>query len=127
MFEYILLASSLLAFTFGYNEKMCGSAKMPVACSVGAKTASGESFNPNIIASAALPLPRKFKLKTVMIKLKAKNGKCVTIRVNDRSPEKWIGKRGFEFTPAALRLLGIQPHKKWSGYVELCKDLKTNF
>ena len=123
MLEYVILAGSLVAFTFGYSEKMCGDIHHPVACSVGATTASGEPFNPNVIASAAIPIPKGMRLKTLIIKLRAKNGKCVPIRVNDRSPEKWIGKRGFELTPAALRKLGIVPSKIWSGFVEICYPL----
>jgi rare lipoprotein A (peptidoglycan hydrolase) len=124
MIEYIILAGSLSAFTFGYQEKMCGDVKHPTECTVGAKTASGEKFNPNVIASAALPLPKRFKMKAMTILFKARNGNCVKIRVNDRAPAKWLKKRGFELTPAALRLLGIKPNRKWSGKVELCEPVK---
>jgi len=123
LIEYIVLAGSLVAFTFGYSEKRCGDINHPVACSIGATTSSGEKFNPLLIASAALPLPRRLKMRALTIKFKAKNGKCVPIRINDKSPEKWIGKRGFELTPAALRILGITPSKKWSGRVELCEPI----
>jgi rare lipoprotein A (peptidoglycan hydrolase) len=122
LIEYIVLAGSLMAFTFGYNEKMCGDIGHPVACSAGARTASGEPFKPQTIASAALPLPRNIRIKAQFLLFKAKNGTCVPIRINDRAPEKWIGKRGFEFTPAALRKLGFKASPHWSGRVEICED-----
>ena len=126
MIEYILIASNLVAYTFGYNERKCGDVHHAVSCSNGATTASGEAFKPNLIASAAIPLPKKMKMKTVIIRLKAENGECVSIRVNDKASEKWLGKRGFEFTPAALRKLGITPSKHWSGNISFCEEQSWN-
>jgi hypothetical protein len=121
MISYLLLASGLMAYTFGYSEMKCGEIHKPVACSHGAKTASGEEFDPKNIASAAIPLPKNIRMIPVTVKLRIQGGECAEIRVNDKAPEKWLGKRGFELTPAALKKLGVTPSKSWSGIVEVCE------
>lgn len=124
MVDHILLALSLTATVYGTGEQgMCGDPETPVACAVGATTASGEPFLPDEVPSAAVPLPRKQRLRVKELKIRhTVSGNCVTIRINDKSNERWIGVRGLDLTPAALSAIGIKPTKYWSGRVEACNS-----
>jgi len=121
MVEYIALALVMTASTYGYSEQNCGDSGSPVDCSKGATTSSGEAFHPDTIPTAAVPAPVKQRTRPMFVKIKAMNGSCVTIRVNDKSNERFIGKRGLDLTPAALSALGIKPDRNWSGVLTECE------
>lgn len=119
---FVILAASHQATTYGFGETMCGDYEQaPLPCAEGALTASGEELDPDEI-SAAIPLPRTYPLvKPLTLKVKAHDGKCFTLRVNDKAHERWIGKRGFDLTPAAQRMItGKEPTRYWKGRIELC-------
>ncbi len=119
--SYLLLASLLRSTTYGYNELKCGDVGKAVPCSKGAVTASGVEFNPDV-ASVAVSAPFKLRLKSQWIRLKVAGGKCHKLKLLDKMHPRYIGKRGFDLTPAAVKLLtGKAGTKVWSGRVELCR------
>ncbi len=67
----------------------------------GGKTASGERANPAELTAAHKSLPFGTKVKVT----NKKNGKTVTVRINDRGP--FIRGRIIDLTPAAARQLGF--------------------
>ncbi len=120
MIEYIILALTLPATTYGHGEAgKCGDVGAPVACTAGATTSSGEPFDPED-ATAAVPAPAKQRTRPMFVSVRSVNGVCVQIRVNDKGNPRYIGVRGLDLTPGALRLLGIKPTKHWSGKLEVC-------
>ena len=119
MIEYVVIALTLTASTYGYDEDKCGDTDKPVSCASGATTSSGEEFDPDE-ATAAVPAPTKQRTRPMFVSVKAVNGTCVDIRINDKGNPRYIGRRGLDLTPGALRLLGIEPTKHWSGKLEMC-------
>lgn len=119
MLEYVVIALTLTASTYGYGEGKCGDTDKPVSCASGATTSSGEAFDPEE-ATAAVPAPAKQRTRPMYVSVKAANGTCVQIKVNDKSAERWVFRRGLDLTPGALRALGIVPSRYWSGKLELC-------
>jgi len=117
---YILMASGLVSTTYGWGEKMCGDIGHPVECVKGARTASGDEFNPTV-PSAAVAATTGLRMRSVLIGLRIPGGKCHHITINDKSNPRWIGDRGFDLSPAAVRLLTGEAYKYWSGVVEVCK------
>ncbi len=116
------LASGLQATTYGWSEMMCGDVGSPRICAKGAVTASGEEFDP-AVASAAIAAPARLVLRPQWVWLRLADGpfKCVRIRLNDKSNPRWIGRRGFDLSPAAVRrLTGAVPSSAWSGRVHVC-------
>lgn len=67
----------------------------------GRKTASGEAYNPNALTMAHKTLP----FGTLVKVTNPKNGKSVTLRVNDRGPTQ--GDRVGDVSQAAARKLGM--------------------
>ena len=67
----------------------------------GRKTASGEAYNPNAMTMAHKTLP----FGTLVKVTNPKNGKSVTLRVNDRGPTQ--GDRVGDVSQAAARKLGM--------------------
>lgn len=121
---FINIALGLLSTTYGYNESHCGDIGKPIPCSVGAITASGEIFDPEMPTMAVFA-PTHMKMKATVIYVKLRGvGKCEYIRVNDKGNPRYIGKRGFDLTPSAIRLLGDIPNRYWSGVIEPCLDFK---
>jgi hypothetical protein len=120
MVEYVMVALALTATTYGHGEEgKCGDVGSPVACEQGAITSSGEIFDPEE-PTAAVPAPAKQRTRPMYVSVKAVNGDCVQIKVNDKANPRYIGRRGLDLTPGALRLLGIEPTKHWSGKLEMC-------
>lgn len=120
--NYLIIAIQLPSTTYGFGEKMCGDPGRTRACEAGAMTASGEIFNPSI-ASAAIPMPYKVKMKSFYIKIRNYLGNCVKIKVNDKKNERYIGNSGLDLSPAAQQIVtGKIPSKTWSGKVEVCKE-----
>lgn len=120
---YLTLASGLISTTYGYGERMCGDVGAAVACIAGAVTASGEEFRPQEVASAAVAAPARLRIEATEVHLKIYPGPyaCRPVRVNDKMNPRWIGKRGFDLSPAAVELLTGQPAtERWSGVVQVC-------
>ena len=112
------------ATTYGWGERMCGDVGNPKPCLRGAVTASGETFRPHRVPSAAVPAPTNKRLRASWIHLKlagVPDAPCVRIRLNDKANPRWIGQRGFDLSPAAVReLTQGMPTPYWSGKVEQC-------
>jgi hypothetical protein len=117
----IQVASGLLATTYGWGEMSCGS-HPPRPCVAGEVTASGEQFDP-ARASAAVASPRRMPMRAKWIWLRLADGPfpCVRVRLNDKSHPRWMGDRGFDLSPAAVRRLTSRPAKQtWSAPVTVC-------
>jgi rare lipoprotein A len=67
----------------------------------GSKTASGERANPRSMTAAHRTLPFGTRVEVV----NQRNGKRVTVRINDRGP--FIRGRVIDVTPAAANALGF--------------------
>lgn len=118
--KFISIALGILSTTYGYGEIMCGDIDNPKECSKGALTASGEVFDPNMPTMAVFS-PTKMRMGSIVIYVKLRKvGKCEYIRVNDKGNPRYIGSRGFDLTPAAVRLLGGHATPYWSGIIEPC-------
>lgn len=121
LIDLLMIASGLPATTYGFGEHFCGDVGKPVPCAYGAVTASGEVFDPSL-PTAAIAAPFTLLLKPTLVRLRIPGGKCRAIRITDKMNPRWIGKRGFDLTPAAVRLLTEgESHPKWSSKVEVCK------
>lgn len=117
---YIQLASGLPATTYGHGDMNCGDIGKPVACALGAITASGEVFDPEL-ATAAVFAPTSLRMRPHYLPLKIVGPfRCHKIRINDKGNPRFIGKRSYDLTPAAIRKLGGRVSKHWSQGVELC-------
>lgn len=122
VFELMLVtASGLPASTYGFGELACGDVGKPRMCVAGAITASGEVFDPGI-PSAALAAPARLVLRGQWVWLRLADGpfRCVRVRLNDKMNPRWIGRRGFDLTPAAVHKLGGVASPAWSGRVLVC-------
>jgi hypothetical protein len=119
---YITLALKFAATIYGFGEHYCGDYDQePQPCEHGAITASGEIFDPNAL-TAAVPAPRNYVMRRATeIKLKKHNGKCITVRVNDKKNERFIGNSGLDLTPAVVKkITGSEAPRYWGGRVEQC-------
>ena len=118
---YLMIASLVPSTTYGHGELMCGDVGKPVACAVGAVTASGVPFNP-AVPMVAIAMPANRRLVARHVWLRVEGGECRRVRLTDKMNARYIGVRGFDLTPAAVRLLTGKPATKhWSGRVEVCK------
>ncbi len=115
----LLIASLMRSTTYGYGEFMCGDVGKPRPCEKGAITASGVEFDPTK-PMAAIAAPFNMVLKAQVIGLRVEGGKCKRIHLVDKMNPRYIGKRGFDLSPAAVRLLTGDAHPGWSGRVEVC-------
>jgi hypothetical protein len=118
--EFLLLASGLVATTYGYNELMCGDVGKPVPCALGAITASGVPFDPSL-PQVALAAPSNIRIRATWIYIKAEGQQCKKVHLVDKMNERWIGVRGMDLTPAAVELITGKPASEtWSGKVFVC-------
>jgi hypothetical protein len=121
---HVSVALEHKATTYGWGESMCGDIGKPRPCLRGAKTASGELFQPHRVPSAAVPAPTNKRLRASWIGLRLQGvpgAPCVRVRLNDKANPRWIGKRGLDLSPAAVRELTQNlPTPHWSGKVEQC-------
>lgn len=125
LLNLLLLASGMRATVYGYGEIMCGSTGKPVACKEGAVTSSGMPFNPKL-PMVAVPAPSALRFAPMKIGLRVPGGKCVEVWLADKSHPRWIGQRGFDMSPAAVKAItGKTPDRYWSGAVEVCSLLVT--
>lgn len=116
----LLVANGLLSTTYGYNEKMCGPPEEPTACTKGAITSTGTIFDPDV-PMVAIAAPEDVKFQVIEIGLRTKFGACQKVLLSDKMNSRYFGVRGFDITPAALKLLtGKAPDPKWSDKLYLC-------
>jgi hypothetical protein len=113
------IVSGLVATTYGYSEKSCGTEK-PTECKHGAVTASGVLLNPDL-PQAAIAIPKKYRVRPTTVCLKTKNGKKAYITIIDKMNERFVGNRSYDLTPAALKALGIEPNPFWSDRIYSCQ------
>lgn len=104
-----LSAGLLVAFFIGWGlpttaNSASGKTQIGLASyyAKGARTASGERFNPNAMTAAhrTLPFGTKVRVKSL------KTGRSVIVRINDRGP--FIRKRIIDLSAGAARALGIR-------------------
>lgn len=121
---YIMVASGLRATTYGWGtgDKHCGDIGKPVECRKGLFTASGEVFDP-MLPQMAVAAPTGLRMRPVVLPVRLIKGKCKYLRVVDKMNPRYIGKRGFDLTPASVRLLGGISTRYWSGKVKVCNML----
>jgi rare lipoprotein A len=89
------------AMICGYSPAMAQSGIASVYAYSGEKTASGERAHPRGLTAAHRTLPFGTK---VMVTNK-RNGRSVTVRINDRGP--FVRGRIIDLTPAAAQALGF--------------------
>lgn len=120
---YVFLASGLHSTTYGWGESFCGDIGKPTACEKGAVTSSGEVFDPEL-PTAAIFAPTALYVPPTPIPLKlGEDGTCKYLNINDKGNPRFIGKRGFDVTPAAISLLGGEAQPTWSANLFICFDL----
>lgn len=134
LMAYIKLASGLLATTYGHGEMMCGPVDSPRACSYGAVTSSGSTFDPSnvtaaVAASSAVRIPPSGVRVHLRIVVREPGrpfsaGPCKQILITDKMNERWVGVRGWDLTPGAVAYLGGVPSPQWSAKLELCRPEK---
>ncbi len=119
--ELILAASGLMATTYGYGEQKCGDPGKPESCNNGAVTASGIPFDP-AAPMAAIAVPANMRLRAQFIGLQIPGGACHKILLADKMHHRFMGRVGFDLTPAAVALLtGAPATPYWSGPVYVCQ------
>ena len=106
-FGLCLLAAALTSSAEAYAQ--CGSASWYALKS---RTASGEMMNPAAMTAAHRTLPFGTKV-TVR---NQRNGKAVTVRINDRGP--FVKGRVIDVSKAAARALGFVS----AGHTKICLD-----
>lgn len=117
---YIIAAHGLLATTYGWSEMNCGDIHAPRKCELGATTASGLPFDPNI-PFVAIAAPADYVLRPTVVYLKTRTGRCHALNIIDKMNPRYIGIRGFDLSPAAVTLLTGKPaHPKWQERLYLC-------
>lgn len=123
---FIILAATQIATVYGYGEYMCGDVGYPKPCDHRAITASGERFNPSEI-TAAVPAPKEKRIFTKVVYVKDYKNNCVAVKINDKKNPRYIGRGGFDLTPAAVwAITGKLPNRYWSGKVRLCQPTEVS-
>ena len=89
------------AMIFGFSPAMAQSGIASIYAYSGEKTASGEKAHPGGLTAAHRTLPFGTKVKVT----NKRNGRSVTVRINDRGP--FVRGRIIDLTPAAARALGF--------------------
>ena len=89
------------AMICGLSPAMAQSGIASVYAYSGEKTASGQRANPGGLTAAHRTLPFGTKVKVT----NKRNGRSVTVRINDRGP--FVRGRIIDLTPAAARALGF--------------------
>jgi rare lipoprotein A len=85
----------------GWSPAMAQSGIASVYAYSGEKTASGQRAHPGGFTAAHRTLPFGTKVKVT----NKRNGRSVTVRINDRGP--FVRGRIIDLTPAAARALGF--------------------
>jgi hypothetical protein len=121
MISYVAIAFLQTATVYGFGESNCGDPGKARPCAYGALTATGDVFDPREI-SAAIPMPKHIRVREMFISVKNYRGFCIKIKVNDKKHWRFIGKSGFDLSPAAVKAITGQDAKKyWSGKIKPCK------
>jgi rare lipoprotein A len=89
------------AMICGLSPAMAQSGIASIYAYSGEKTASGEKAHPGGLTAAHRTLPFGTKVKVT----NKRNGRSVTVRINDRGP--FVRGRIIDLTPAAARALGF--------------------
>jgi rare lipoprotein A len=100
MIERSCVAACLLFFALAGNAHAESGIASVYAYS-GGRTASGERANPAALTAAHRTLPFGSQVRVT----NRKNGRTVTVRINDRGP--FVRGRVIDVTPAAARQLGF--------------------
>jgi peptidoglycan lytic transglycosylase len=105
---YYSLAASILFSTILYSSSVIAGTQTGIASVYAngdghawSKTANGERVNPNALTAAHKSLPFGTRV-TVTNK---RNGRSVTVRINDRGP--FVRGRIIDLTPAGARAIGV--------------------
>lgn len=118
--DYINASNGKRATTYGYGEPSCGNTIKPEPCYKGQKTASGVEFDPKV-ASLALALPIKFRLRPTKILVRLKGGSCKLLWLLDKKNYKMFNSAPWDLSPEAVKVLGGKASRIWSGIIEVCK------
>ena len=123
MFDFIQRSDGMTGTTYGWGEKMCGDIGKPVPCDKNATTASGHSFDPEL-PTAAIAAPTRLRMpkEGFEVYLKVEGGECSKILVNDKKNPRFIDKKPWDLTKGALKALGVDPTRHWSGKVFICTE-----
>ncbi len=104
MFRYVVYGAALgavLTFLFAtgaHARNQCGGASWYALTSL---TASGERANPNAMTAAHRSLPFGTQVRVT----NKRNGRSITVRINDRGP--FVGGRIIDLSRAAAQQLGF--------------------
>lgn len=108
--------------TYGWGEQMCGDPHEPRTCDASATTASGLPFHPDE-PHVALHVPSSITHRVLIRPGRwsvcfrhTRSGRDVHLPITDKKGKKG----GLDFSPGALRLLGITPTPWWSGTLTPC-------
>lgn len=118
--SFLLLASGLLASTYGYGELFCGDIGKARPCSYGAITASGVIFDPDK-PQAAIAMPQEIPIVERTIYLRIAGGPCRPIQLVDKMNPRFIGERGFDLSPRAVQDLTGKRDENFLQAVFVCK------
>lgn len=125
LLKYIEIAFTVgLSSTYGFGEFNCGDIGKPKPCVEGQPTASGLPLRPDL-PTAAVAAPTNLRMYPVVVHMRVPGGPCVEILVNDKMNPRYIGKRGFDLTPGALKALGLEP-KPQLVTIESCNPGEQN-
>jgi rare lipoprotein A len=105
---HFALAASVLFSTLLYSPSVLAGGLSGIASIYAngdghawSKTANGERVNPNALTAAHKTLP----FGTLVSVTNKRNGKSVTVRINDRGP--FVAGRIIDLTPAGARAIGV--------------------
>jgi hypothetical protein len=108
--------------TYGWGEHMCGDPHAPSPCDTTATTASGLPFHPDephVAIHVPSDVTGRVRLRpgrwTVCFR-HVRSGTYIHLPITDKKGKKG----GLDFSPGALRLLGIHPTPWWSGTLTPC-------
>lgn len=122
--KFIELAFAVgISSTYGFGEWNCGDIGKAKPCIKGQPTASGVLLDPDA-PQAAIAAPTNMRMRPVTVYMRVPGGPCVAIQVIDKMNPRYIGERGFDLTPGALRALGVEP-KPQLLTVEKCEIKET--
>lgn len=117
------LSPDVVHTTFGYSEVRCGDPHEPRPCDATATTASGLPFHPDephVALHVPLDVTHRVRIRPgrwSVCFLHAQTGAPVYLPVTDKKGKEG----GLDFSPGALRLLGITPTPWWSGTLTSCE------
>jgi len=99
--EVVMTCGAAALFIADLSDAKAESGIASIYAYYGTKTASGERTNPEALTAAH----RTLAFGTHVRVTNRQNGRCVTVRINDRSP--FVRGRVIDITPAGARALGF--------------------